>query len=191
VTTRKTSRSRALLQAMVAAAAMIVAATGVAQRSESELELGIKAAYLYKFLGYVEWPPSAFASAQAPIAVGVVGAEDIAAELARTVAGRKVDGRDVVVVELRRGQSLAGLHALFVGNDQTARADALIRAAHPLGILTITDAAGALERGSVINFVRVGDNVRFEISIDAAERSGLKLSSRLLAVATAVRMGPS
>jgi hypothetical protein len=146
---------------------------------------------VYKFLGYVEWPASAFASPADPLLVGVQGADDIAIELARIVAGRKVDGRDVTVVMLRRGEPLPKLHALFVGRSEGARTEAALRAAHAVPVLTITDADGGLDHGSVINFVRVGDNVRFEISVEAAERNRLKLSSRLLAVAAAVRTGPS
>ena len=186
-----TARWRALLVAAFAVACALCARSAVAQpvAGDGELERSVKAAYLYKFLGYVEWPAAAFASPAAPINVGVLGADDIATELARIVAGRKVDGRDIVVVALRRGEPPAGLHMLFVARSEGARGEPILRAAQAGSTLTVTDADGALDRGSVINFVRVGDNIRFEISLDAAERSGLKLSSRLLAVATVVRSG--
>ena len=155
----------------------------------SSVEHSVKAAFLYKFLGYVEFPAAALAGPNAPLTVGVVGADDIAAELARITVGRNVAGRAIAVRVVHDGEPLAGLQMLFVAGAEAARPP-LMRAAQQLGILTVTEADNGLQLGSVINFRQVEDRIRFEVSLEAADKSGLKLSSRLLAVAYHVRRDP-
>jgi hypothetical protein len=154
------------------------------------LELRVKAAFLYKFAGYVEWPPKSFARPEMPVTIGVIGAESLAAELTQAVTGRTVNDRAVAVKRLKAGESLAGVHVLFVGRSENARLDQLAQSAQPRSILTVSESDGALARGSVINFVLTEGRVRFEIALDSAEKSGLKLSSRLLAVAQQVTGTP-
>lgn len=161
-----------------------------AAEDPESLELRVKAAFLYKFAGYVEWPPKSFAGPETPVTIGVIGAEPLATELTQAVTGRTVNDRPVTVRRLKAGESLAGIHVLFVGRAENARLDQLAQSAQPRSILTVTESAGALERGSVINFVLTGGRVRFEIALDSAEKSGLKLSSRLLGVAQQVTGTP-
>lgn len=152
------------------------------------LESRVKAAFLYKFADYVEWPDSAFAQPDTPITIAVIGADTVAAELGRAVEGRKVDDRAVVVKRLKPGDSLSGVHILFVGSG-AVQTGPLLQAARPQAILTVTESEGALAQGSVINFVVVDRRVRFEISRDSANKNKLRLSSRLLAVAQHVTEG--
>jgi hypothetical protein len=149
----------------------------------------VKAAFLYKFAGYVEWPDGS-ASDDLPLTIGVLGSADMADELAQITSGRTVNNRPVRIRQLEEGESLAGLHVLFVGSIDGRGLDTLLSAARDLPILTVTDAPGALASGSTINFTFDRDRVRFEVSLPAAERSRLKLSSRLLAVAQRVQRTP-
>lgn len=158
-------------------------------REGEDLEHSVKAAFLYKFASYVEWPASVFPQADTPIAIAVAGSEAIAAELGRLVASRTAQGRSIVVKRLTPGDPLAGVHILFVGPSEVERLAQWARDAQAHSTLLVTDSRGALERGSAINFVLVDRRVRFEISLDAAEKSSLKLSSRLLAVAQRVHPG--
>jgi hypothetical protein len=158
-------------------------------RSPTAAERSVKAAFLFKFLGYVEWPSTVFSQPDSPINIGVLGADDIAVELQQISAGRTGESRPVMVRRQREGDSLTGLHALFVAPGEAGRLPAIARVAHQRSILVVSDNAGALDQGSVINFLITDGKVRFEISLEAAERSSLKLSSRLLAVAQLVRTG--
>lgn len=178
--------ARAGLLAMALGSAAAASAAG---SDELTLEQRVKAAFLYQFAGYVEWPPMTFAQAGAPVTIGVVGAAPLAAELAHVAAGRSVGGRPVTVRRIKPGESLAGVHILFIGQDESARVGQLARNALPQSILTVTETDGALDLGSMINFIVVDRRVRFEVALDSAERSGLKLSSRLLSVARQVRTG--
>jgi uncharacterized protein DUF4154 len=153
---------------------------------DSNLEQRVKAAFLYQFAGYVEWPPNTFPQPTTPITIAVMGADTVEAELSQVVTGRTVGGRTVTVKRVKPGESLAGVHILFVGKAESGR---LAQLAQSKAMLTVTETDGALTHGSIINFVLVDRRVRFEIALDSAEKSGLKLSSRLLAVAQQVQKG--
>jgi hypothetical protein len=156
--------------------------------SGASLERRVKAAFLYKFLGYADFPPTAFADAASPLTIGVLGADDLAAELARIVAGRTVNNRGVVVRTVRETDLPAPLQLLFVGGSDPARVGRLVHLAGSTP-LVVTDCENGLQQGSAINFVIVDERVRFDVALDAAERNGIKLSSRLLTVANHVAKG--
>lgn len=165
---------------------MLLFSWNVQADEDSTLEQRVKAAFLYQFAGYVEWPPNTFPQPTTPITIAVMGADAVAAELAQVVTGRTIGGRSVTVKRVKPGESLAGAHILFVGRAESGRLQQL---AAPKALLTVTETDGALTQGSMINFVLVERRVRFEIALDSAEKSGLKLSSRLLAVAQQVQKG--
>ena len=177
------------LKRLAAAALLVWAGSVLAQTDHRGAEAQIKAAFLFKFGGFVEWPPAAFARQDSPFVIGVAGAEAIAAELERMVAGRTLHGRPVLVQRLRRGESLAGLHVLFVGQPDAARLADMLAPARDQPLLVVTDWEGALSRGGTINFVTVDDKVRFDVALPQGERRQLKISSRLLSVARRVFSG--
>jgi hypothetical protein len=160
-----------------------------AEAATTATEERVEAAYLHKFLNYAEWPAAAFPKPDSPYVIGLVGDDAVADELARIAAGRTVNGRGVVVKRVLPGESLNDLHVLFVGRAERPRLGQWLRQTKGRPILTVTDADGALEQGSVINFLLWDERVRFEVSIDAAERNNIRLSSRLFAVATNVVKG--
>ena len=145
----------------------------------------MKAAFLYKFANYIEWPPSAFAAPASPLVIGVIGADEIGSELERLVPGRAVNGHPATVRRVREGETLRGIHVLFIGREQGALAH-LLRSAQQQSVLTVTDTDRGLEMGSAINFVPAGERIAFEVSLDAAEKSGHRISSRMLSVARRV-----
>ncbi|MDM5176999.1 YfiR family protein [Massilia sp. DJPM01] len=185
---------RALLRGLAACLLTILAGLSGAQAAlaaggAASLERSIKAAFLYKFLGYAEFPASAFADAGAPLVIGVAGADELAADLTRIVAGRVVQGRPVVVRTLREQEAPAGVHLLFIGGDDTVRLRNALRAPGTGAILVVTESEQGLQQGSVINFRIVEERVRFDVSLEAADRNSVKLSSRLLTVANHVHKG--
>jgi hypothetical protein len=162
------------------------APTSVGDDGKPRPEHEIKAAFLYKFLGYVEWR-GVFEQPTLPIVIGVLAADDIAAELRTLARGRQVGGHPIQVRRVGKDDALEGVHMLFVGRAESSRVPELAPVAHRRGVLLVTDYEGALDDGSAINLVVIANRVRFEVSLDATERSRLKLSSRLLAVALWVR----
>ena len=149
-------------------------------------EYRVKAAFLYKFGSYIEWPGASFARADSPVTIGVMGADALADELTQIVAGRSVNGRPARVRKLRPGDPMAGLHVLFVGRAEGGRLAEILAAARGQALLTVTESEEGLELGSMINFVVVEDKVRFDIAPPPSESSNLKISARLLGVARKV-----
>jgi hypothetical protein len=168
-------------------AALCLALPSWAQAQIRATDVQVKAAFLYKFGAFVEWPPQAFAEPGTAFTIGVLGADAVAQELEQISAGRTVHGRPVAVRRLKRGEPLAGLHVLFVGQAQAARLEQILTPAQAL--LVVTDAADGLPNGSIINFVPVENKLRFDIAVATAERMRLRISSRLLAVARKVVPG--
>ena len=175
---------------VLAAAAVLVAAPACAQ-SEAQSEYRVKAAFLYKFGSYVEWPERTFPKPDSALTIGVMGADALADELAQIVSGRSVNGRPVQVRRLRPTDAVAGLHMLFVGRGDDGRLAEIFAAAKGHSVLTVTESENALRLGSVINFVVVDDKVRFDVALAPADLGSLKISSRLLAVARKVVSRPS
>jgi YfiR/HmsC-like len=157
--------SRVLLTAFIAGGIVCAAWGAQAAEEASTLEYQVKAAFLYKFAGYVDWPSTSFARPDTPVTIAVT------------------------VKRVKGGESLAGVHILFVGKAESARLSQWMQSARPHSVLTVTESDGALAHGSVINFVMTDRRVRFEVALDSAEKSKLKLSSRLLAVAQQVHTG--
>ena len=168
-------------------AGMAAPAAGQSQAPGTPLERRVKAAFLYKFLGYAEFPADAFPGPGAPLTIGVVDADDLAEELARIVSGRTVGNRGIAVRRLAESEIGAPVHMLFVGGIDAGRVGRLLRQAGAL--LVVTESENALPQGSAINFHIVDERVRFDVALDAAEKNGVKLSSRLLTVANHVQKG--
>jgi hypothetical protein len=177
-------RALALLGLVVLQAGMALPAAH-AQREAQEHE--VKAAFLYRFLPFIEWPAQAFRDSKAPVTIGVLGADDIAASLEQVLPGRTAQGRTVLVRRVRPGEPLAGVHLLMVGRAEQERLPALARATAGHGVVLVGDGEDALDRGAAIGFLIDDGRVRFQVSLPAAERSGVRISARMLAVAHHVR----
>lgn len=156
----------------------LLAAPGRAQPPQLETE--VRAAYLYKFAGFVDWPAGAFARPDSPLLIGVAGNDALAGRVAQLVAGRSAGGHPLQVRRLRQGDSPAGLHILFVASADPGGA-ALLAAARSQPLLTVSDAAEVPP--GMIRFLVVDERLRFEVALREVETSGLKISARMLAAA--------
>ncbi len=159
----------------------------VASAGESQ----IKAAFLYKFGSYVEWPAQTFERPDTALVIGVVESESTAAALAQIADSHPIDGRPVSVRRLHPGESLDGVQVVFIGRMDAKRLDETLAAAKGRPMLTVTESDPWLAVESMINFVVVGDKVRFDVSLPAVEQGSLKISARLLGVARKVIPRPS
>lgn len=157
----------------------------VARAAEQYSEDAVKAAFLYRFAGYVDWPEED--PANTPFTIAVLGDDGVVNELQRLLPGKRIKNRPAQVRRIKRFSELAGAQILYVGAARAAavRNIASATAGHP--VLIVTDEERGLEEGSIVNFLLVDQRVRFEISLEAAERAGLKISSELLSVAARVQ----
>jgi hypothetical protein len=156
--------------------------------AQSVPEHEVKAAYIFNFSKFIEWPADAFKSANAPINVGIVGDSSVASSLQRIVRNQTVEGRPITVRQVGRESNLVNYHIIFVGRSESDRARQIISGVQRHGILTIGDSPNFLREGGVINLFLEGNKLRFEINTLSAERSSLKISSKLLKLAKITRV---
>lgn len=150
---------------------------------QTTLEYSVKANYLVRFAAFVEWPATSFADSRSPVVICVVGRDPFRDALDRAARAQTAHGRALVVRRPGTAEAATGCHILYVGRGGGSLAPAGDRP-----ILQVTDAAVSADRG-LIHFVVSDDRVRFHIDLQAASRSRLSISSRLLNLALSVRGG--
>lgn len=155
--------------------------------AQSLSEYQLKAAFLFNFVKFIEWPVSAFPSPTAPVIFGVLGVDPFGPHLEQAIAGKTVNNRPFVIKRFATLQAVEPCHILFISVSEQARLPQILAALKNKNTLTISEVEGFLTLGGMINFVTVNNKVRFEIYQTAAERVGLKLSSKLLSLAIAVK----
>ena len=173
--------------ALLALCTLCAGASVAADESPQDIEQRVKAAFLFKFGGYVEWPERVFPRNDSPLVVGVAGADVLAEELSRIASGRTMNGRPVTVRRIRSGEPVTGVHVLFISRSEAGRLGELLPTTQGQPVLTVTETEKGLAQGSVINFVVADNRVRFEVSLAAANRNGLRIGAPLLAVAQRVQ----
>lgn len=139
----------------------------------------------------MEWPAAAFKDDGSPLVIGVSGSDAMLAELRNVVRGREVQNCRLTAVSVQSDTESAAVHVLYVGRESAGRLARVARSGRSAPVLLVADFPDGLDHGAVINFVTVERKVRFEISIESAERSGLAISSRLLGVAVRIKRSRS
>lgn len=152
-------------------------------------EYQIKAAFLFNFAKFVEWPPTVFSDPSAPLVLGIVGQDPFGPDLDLTVMGKTVNNRPLVIKRFPNRQTMEPCHILFVSQSEQDHLAQIIAAVRSSNTLTVSETDQFLDLGGIVNFLTVGNKIRFEIHQGAAERAGLKLSSKLLSLAATVRTG--
>lgn len=154
-----------------------------AQESPATLERQVKAAYLLNFTRYVEWPAAAFADSAAPVNLCLVGDDEAMPEIVRrTIEGRRSRGRPVRLIRPDVPTQAGDCHVVFV-TAETPLTATWLAALRGTSTLTVGEGTDFLRRGGMIAFVIVDQTVRFLIDDRAARGSGLRISSRVLALA--------
>lgn len=158
---------------------------GCALGAEVYSEDAVKAAFLYRFAGYVTWPPQTMRNERS-FTIAVLGADSVAKELEGIVANRSIDGLPVRVIRIDSVRKIGGAQMLYLRARSTERLREEIAKIASQPTLVVTDTAGGLDAGSTVNFLLVDRRVRFEVSLAAADRARLKVSAELLSVAARV-----
>jgi YfiR/HmsC-like len=150
---------------------------------EPSREYQIKAAFIYNFVQFVEWPASAFQSDSSPITIGILGDNPFGDVLEHVVQGKTVNGRSLVVRYFSRIEDAERCQVLFVNSADQGLLSALHDQLKDKSVLTIGEAEQFLWTGGVIRFYTEDNKVRFEINLEAAQQARLKISSKLLRLA--------
>lgn len=179
------ARARGLHAIAALFALSALAAPMRAMPAEVYSESAVKAAFVLRFAGYVEWVTDALPAGEFRIAV--IGDSQMADHLEELAAGRILSGRPVQVRRVNSAAQARDAQVLVIGTARRGSLSALLRPLAGQAMLVVTSEEDALAAGSVINFLRDGSRIRFEISLPAARLMGLRVSSELLSVAVRVQ----
>ncbi len=179
---------RTVLRPLLLVAALMAPGSPVPAQTAAP-EYAVKAAFLFNFTKFVEWPPSALPDARDPLKVCVLG-EDPFGKSLKAVMDDEVAGHPLSLRHLAGSSSLTTCHVLFISRSEKDRLPNLLESLRGVPVLTVGDTREFLEQGGIINFVLEGSKVRFEINQEAAEQVGIKISSKLLALARYVKGSP-
>jgi hypothetical protein len=169
-------RAAVVVGALAFAIAMPAAATESVANQIDEGQM--KAAFLFNFAKFVQWP----ASQGGPLVIGVAGDEVFSTLVARLIEGRTVNGREVATRKLGRGDDPVGCHILFIASFLQRESTTMLQRA-PRSVLTVGETAQFIRDGGMVRFYVDDHRLRFEIDQKNAEAAGLKVSSQLLTLA--------
>ena len=143
-------------------------------------EYQLKAVFLFNFAQFVEWPEKAFAGAESPLVIGVLGVDRFGPVLDDTVRDERIGGRKLEIQRYRRVEDVGNCQILFISESESSHLEAILAALKGRSILTVSDADRAARRGVMIHFLTEKKRVRLQINLDAAKLAGLTISSKLL-----------
>jgi hypothetical protein len=158
--------------------------------AQTSREDQIKAAFVYNFTKFIEWPSKSFTDANAAIVIGVLGDSPMAAVLVDVVRDRKVNGRPIIVRTIQGAADAASTHLLFVSATENSRWAQLQAAIETRPVVTVGESPSFTQTGGTIKFIVQDDKLHFVINMAAAERSGVKISAQLQKLAAAVERVP-
>ena len=142
---------------------------------EAPIEQKVKAAYLYNFVRFVEWPNAVSGE---PVRIGVVGTESITAAMTEALDGKTVGDRPIVVSRVRNVNESSQSNVLYIAGNDADAARRYVALAAQKPVLTVTECDQFLRAGSLVNFYFADDTIRFAVNSDALDRSPLHMSSR-------------
>lgn len=181
------ARSAALRRWLPLVALIVVTSFSAGARTAPPAaEYQVKAAYLFNFGQFVEWPVHAYDSPSAPFVIGVVGEDPFGNTLDEAIAGESLGGHPLVVRRFKNIEDISACNILFIGRSEAARLDETLKAMKGRSVLTVTDIAGAERRGAIIVLVNDNNRIRMRINVAAAKASNLVISSKLLRPAEVV-----
>lgn len=149
-------------------------------------EYQIKAAYLHHFAQFVEWPQSTL-PAGAPIVIGLIGEDPFGRAIDEVIAGKRANGHPLIVRRLRWNDPLSSCHVLFVSSSELEHLGAILAATRGFSVLTVSDVDGFAIHGGMIELTTVRNRIDFDINTGAAAEAHLRISSKLLKIARAIR----
>ncbi|MBL7700457.1 MAG: YfiR family protein [Chitinophagaceae bacterium] len=162
---------------------LLLLAAAQNQQVQVQREYQLKAAFLFNFCQFVNWPADAFTSGEAPLVIGVLGPNPFGSYLEETVSGEKISGRPVEIRYFKEPDEVGDCHLLFIGGNNAKESSEGIAATKGKNILTISDQPNFLKQDGMIRFMNQQNKIRFEINVEAARSAGLEISSKLLRLA--------
>jgi hypothetical protein len=170
----------------VASFLLLVSLSAAKVESSPSSEYRLKAAFLYNFAKFIEWPTEAMGNASQPFNICFVGDKSVSRELQQVVSGKSIADHNIQVLQVRIPADSRGCHILFITATATSQEPRFLALLRDSSVLTVGETPGFCSRGGVINFWIDSDRVRFEISPKASQHAHLLPSSKLLRLARVV-----
>lgn len=153
----------------------------LAQQQPTEYQ--IKAAFIFNFAKFVDWPPNTFTETNSPIVVGILGKNVFEGNLEKIIGNKTINNRPFRFVDLASPTEAARCHILFISPSEKDNVRKIVEGLHHASVLTISETDHFVDAGGMINFVIEDNKIRFEINNTAAKKAGLQISSKLLSLA--------
>lgn len=163
----------------------LLAETRVWAQETQPSERQLKAAFLFNFARFTEWPATAFATSNAPMVLGVLGKNPFGDDLERTLKGKTLNNHPLVIKEFHSPVEATNCQVLFISPSEKGRLLEILNSVRGFSVLTVSETEHFTETGGMINFVKEDNKIHFQINNDEAVKAGLKISSRLLSLAVA------
>ncbi len=174
----------ALLTAITALVSSLLLVQGESPRTS---EYQLKAVFLFNFVQFVDWTPSAAQDSQPPLLIGILGDDPFGTFLDEIVRGERLGARSIQVRRYRRIADIEECNILFISRSENERVPEILSALKHRPVLTVSDGDGFASQGGIIQFFTDKNRIRIRINLDAAEAANLTISSKLLRVAEVVR----
>ena len=169
---------------------LLVFAPGAGAQANPPSEYQIKAAFLFSFAKFIDWPPSSFASAQSPFAICILGADPFGKTIDDALAGKTIGDHAVVVQRAKDATEARHCQMVFVSSSEKQHIPDILARLQGANVLIVGEAEHFASSGGTIELMLEQNRIRFAINTDAAETAGLRISSKLLALAKIVRSAP-
>ena len=153
-------------------------------------EYAVKAAFLYHFAQFVEWPERAFKAEDSPLVYCTVGADPFQGALDTSLSGKVIGKHPVQVRHLRQPQEAHQCQVVFIGEEERKSLTAVLASTKDSPVLVVGESEGFVGSGGMIGFCLEENKIRFDINLEGAEKAGLKISAKLLSLAKTVVGGP-
>lgn len=172
----------------IAMLAGLLAWPAAAERTEDQAarEYEVKAAFIYNFAVFVEWPRAAFPEESSPLVVCVVGNDPFGTVLDRTLQGKTAQKRTLVIRRVASAKEAKGSHIVFIPSAESERLGEVATAVSGTSALLVCESEGLARKGASCNFALEDGRVKLEVNVGTAEKSGLRIGSKLLKIARRV-----
>jgi hypothetical protein len=183
---RNEMNTQAAVWLLLLAVGLFVASADDVRAGDRTRERNLKAAFVYNFTKFIEWPDATFNDASSPLIIGVMGSDSFLAAQAAAVEGRKLNHRPFLVTKVDSAQTAQASHVVFVSREAKTQSADILAALKDLPVLTVGESDEFLQTGGIINLVLEEGKIRFDVNQRAARRGGLRVNAQLLKLARKV-----
>lgn len=175
-----------LLFALVAVLIFLPASISFPAELARPTEYELKAAFLYNFIKFTQWPPDELGKSSDTFVIGVLGKDPFGPALDKVIEGETIHNKRIVVRRFAKAEEAAGSQVLFISSLEEINVAAILKLIDRQSVLTISERENFAQRGGIINFKNENNRIVFEINLDAAKRAGLTMNAQLLKLARIV-----